>query len=76
MTQDAFSNIQTALPVDDRPVWDVVFAVYGYPALLLAHRLKVLSFLADGPRTLIDICNSLNIKQRPTEAIRLALHAS
>lgn len=71
MTHDAFSNIQ-ALPVDDRPVWDVVFAVYGYPALLLAHRLKVFPFLADGPRTLIEICNSLNIKQRPTEAILTA----
>lgn len=68
MAQDAFSNAQ--LPrVDDRPVWDVVFAVYGYPALLLAHRLKVFALLADGPRTLTDICNSLNIKQRPAEAI-------
>ncbi len=68
MAQDAFSKIQ-APRVDDRPVWDVVFAVYGYPALLLAHRLKVFPLLADGPLTLTDICNSLNIKQRPAEAI-------
>ena len=68
MEQDTFPTIQ-APRVDDRPVWDVVFAVYGYPALLLAHRLKVFSLLADGPRTLADICNALNIKQRPAEAI-------
>ncbi|MEK7302701.1 MAG: methyltransferase dimerization domain-containing protein [Pseudomonadota bacterium] len=68
MAQDAFSNIQ-APRADDRPVWDVVFAVYGYPALLLAHRLKIFALLADNPRTLTDICNSLNIKQRPAETI-------
>jgi len=68
MAQDAFPNAQ--LPrADDRPVWDVIFAVYGYPALLLAHRLKVFALLAAGPRTMEDICNSLNIKQRPAEAI-------
>ena len=68
MAQDVSSNIQTPR-VDDRPVWDVIFAVYGYPALLLAHRLKVFALLAAGPRTMEDICNSLNIKQRPAEAI-------
>ena len=25
---------------DDRRVWDVVFGVYGFPAVLLAHKLK------------------------------------
>src|SRR5690349_11740194 len=74
MAQDAFSNIQIPR-VDDRPVWDVVFAVYGYPALLLAHRLKVFSLLANGPRTLLDICEALNIKQRPAEAILTAATA-
>ena len=74
MAQDVSSNIQTPR-VDDRPVWDVIFAVYGYPALLLAHRLKVFALLAAGPRTIEDICNSLNIKQRPAEAILTAATA-
>ena len=74
MAQDVSSNIQ-APRVDDRPVWDVIFAVYGYPALLLAHRLKVFALLAAGPRTIEDICNSLNIKQRPAEAILTAATA-
>ncbi|ADE14875.1 O-methyltransferase family 2 [Nitrosococcus halophilus Nc 4] len=68
MAQDFFLKMQ-APQVDDRPMWDVIFAVYGYPALLLAHKLKIFSFLADGARTLADICNSLNIKKRPAEAI-------
>ena len=68
MTQHTSSNIQMPR-VDDRPVWDVVFAVYGYPALLLAHRLKVFALLEDNPRTLTEICDALDIKPRPAEAI-------
>jgi len=68
MVQDTFSN-NPVPQVDDRPLWDVVFAVYGYPALLLAHRLKIFPLLADGPLALVDICNALNIKQRSAEAI-------
>lgn len=65
---DIISNVQVPC-IDDRPVWDVVFAIYGYPALLLAHRLKLFPLLAEGPRTLTEICDALNIKQRPAEAI-------
>ncbi len=68
MSHDAISDL--SIPAtDDRPVWDVVFAVYGYPALLLAHRLKVFPLLADNPRTLEEICSALNLKSRPTEAM-------
>jgi hypothetical protein len=31
---------------DDRRVWDVVFGVYGFPAILLAHKLKLFPLLA------------------------------
>ena len=68
MTQNLSSNTQTPR-VDDRPVWDVVFAVYGYPALLLAHRLKIFALLADNPSTLTEICNAVKINQRPAEAV-------
>ncbi|MDQ3185980.1 MAG: acetylserotonin O-methyltransferase [Pseudomonadota bacterium] len=60
---------------DDRPLWDVAFAVYGYPALLIAHRLKLFSLLADGARTLPEICEMLNIQPRPAEAILTAATA-
>ncbi|SFP58995.1 Dimerisation domain-containing protein [Nitrosomonas cryotolerans] len=68
MMQDKIPSIQVP-QVDDRPLWDVIFAIYGYPALLLAHRLKVFPLLAENARTLLEICGALNIQQRPAEAI-------
>lgn len=68
MAQEKITNIQ--LPkVDDRPLWDVVFAIYGYPALLLAHRFKIFSILSKDTCTLSEICSKLNLKPRPVEAI-------
>ena len=26
---------------DDQPLWDVVLGLYGYPAVLLAHRYRM-----------------------------------
>jgi predicted O-methyltransferase YrrM len=60
---------------DDRPLWDVVFAVYGYPALLIAHRLKVFTLLEQGARTLPEICTALNIKRRPAVTVLSAATA-
>ena len=74
MSHNTDSNVQIP-QVDDRPVWDVVFAVYGYPALLLAHRLKIFPLLAERACTLPEICAALNIHQRPAEAILTAATA-
>lgn len=68
MTQDKTPSIQVP-QADDRPLWDVIFAIYGYPALLLAHRLKIFPLLAENARTLPEICDALSIKRRPAEAI-------
>ena len=54
---------------DDRPLWDVVFGVYGYPAILLAHKLKLFPMLADKPRPLAEICDALKIPGRPAAAL-------
>ena len=54
---------------DDRQLWDVVFAVYGYPALLIAHRLRLFPLLAEKARTLSEICEALSLKRRPAQAI-------
>src|SRR5215813_15016314 len=54
---------------DDRPVSDVVLGVYGYPAVLLAHRLKLFSLLAEKPRTLQEVCDVLHIAHRPAAAL-------
>lgn len=74
MTPQTPVNIQRPRS-DDRALWDVAFAVYGYPALLIAHRLKVFSLLGEGARTLSDICERLNIQRRPAEAILTAATA-
>ncbi len=69
MTQEHSTKIDLTRVEDDRPLWDVVLGCYGYPALLLAHKLKVFPLLADEPLTLPEICEKLNIKSRAAEAL-------
>ena len=58
--------------VDDRKLWDVVFSVYGAPAVLLAHKLRLFPFLAEQSRSFAEICEHLGIAARPTETILAA----
>jgi hypothetical protein len=67
------SSIDIKRPrTDERRVWDVVFGVYGFPAILLAHKLKLFPLLADQPRSLPQVCEALGIKRRPAEVILTA----
>lgn len=54
---------------DDKPLWDLVFAHWGYVAILVAHDLKLFSLLAEGPRTLVQICDELKLADRAAEAL-------
>ncbi len=54
---------------DDRPLWDVVLGIYGYPAVLLAHKLKLFPLLAEKPRTLQEVGEALHIAHRPAQAL-------
>ena len=54
---------------DDRPLWDIVFGIWGYPAVLVAHDLKLFPLLAEKPRTLPEVCEALTIARRPAEAL-------
>lgn len=69
MTNDVSAEAQQPQAPDDRKLWDVVLGIYGYPALLLAHKLGVFSLLEDGELSLSVICERLNIKARPAESI-------
>jgi SAM-dependent methyltransferase len=60
---------------DDRLLWDVVLGLYGYPALLIAHRLKLFPLLAEKARTLAEVCEALSIKRRPAEVLLTAATA-
>jgi hypothetical protein len=68
MSQQSAGEIHR-LRTDDRPLWDVVLGLYGYPAVLLAHRLKVFPLLADKPRTLSEVCAALYLARRPAQAL-------
>jgi hypothetical protein len=48
---------------------DVLFGISGYPAVLVAHDLKLFPLLAERPRTLPELCHALNIAPRAAEAL-------
>ncbi len=54
---------------DDRLMRDVLFGISGYPAVLVAHDLKLYPLLAERPRTLPELCHALNIAPRAAEAL-------
>lgn len=54
---------------DDRLMRDVLFGISGYPAVLVAHELKLYSLLAERPRTIPEVCEALGIEPRPAGAL-------
>jgi hypothetical protein len=54
---------------DDRPLWDVLSAIWGYPAILVAHEMKLFEILAKRPATPEELCAVLKIARRPVEAL-------
>ncbi|HLW69299.1 MAG TPA: methyltransferase [Candidatus Binataceae bacterium] len=54
---------------DDRPLWDVYFALQGSAAILAAHKLKVFALLGERPRSLSEVCDALTLAPRPAEAL-------
>jgi O-methyltransferase domain/Dimerisation domain len=60
---------------DDRPLWDVMFGIWGYPAVLIAHELKFFELLADKPLTLEEVCRAKQLAPRAAETL-LAVCAS
>ncbi|HYL59999.1 MAG TPA: methyltransferase [Candidatus Acidoferrales bacterium] len=54
---------------DDRPLWDVFFALNGSIAVYAAHKLKIFSLLAERAHTLPELCEALKLAPRPAEAL-------
>jgi hypothetical protein len=54
---------------DDHAIWDLIFAFWGSPALLVAHDLKLFSLLGEKPRRLDEVCHALNIQARPASVL-------
>jgi hypothetical protein len=60
---------------DERLLWDVLFGIGGYPAVLVAHQMRLFELLAAQPLSLDDICAARQIAQRPANTL-LVLCAS
>ena len=54
---------------DEKPLWDVLFGLWGYPAVLVAHQLKFFELLAEKPLTLDEICRARKLAKRPAETL-------
>jgi hypothetical protein len=54
---------------DERIIWDLLSGVIGHQVLLVAQSLKIFPTLGEKPRTLVELCNALNLEQRATEAM-------
>ena len=55
--------------MDDRPLQDMTLAIWGCPAVLVAHDLKLFPLLAEQPCTLPEICEALHLVRRPAQAL-------
>src|SRR5262249_62231186 len=53
----------------DQLLWNLLFGIYAYPILLLGHKLKVFTMLAEQPLTRSELMERLAIRRRPAEAI-------
>lgn len=58
-----------APPVDDRPLWDVIFGVFGLPVLLIAHRLDLFQFVASKKPTVAELCAGLKLHRRGAQTL-------
>ena len=54
---------------DDRVLWDVWLALWGYPAVIVAHQMKLFNLLGERPRTVSGVCEELKIAPRPASTL-------
>ena len=54
---------------DEKPLWDIMFGLWGYPAVLVASQLKLFELLAEKPLTLDEVCRAKNLAKRPAETV-------
>jgi hypothetical protein len=54
---------------DDKLPWNIQFAVWGMPAVFVAHQMKLFPLIAEKPRSLEEICAAKGLKRRPAAAL-------
>jgi hypothetical protein len=54
---------------DDRPLFDVLLGLWGYPAVLVANKMRLFDLLAEKALTLEEVCAAKGIARRPAQAL-------
>jgi hypothetical protein len=54
---------------DDHAIWNVIYAFWAAPALLVAHDLKLFTLLGESPRTLSEVSAALGAPERSMEVL-------
>jgi cyclopropane fatty-acyl-phospholipid synthase-like methyltransferase len=62
--------------MDERQLWDIYLGSFRYRVLLVAHKLKLFPLLAEKALTLSQVCEKLQINNRPAEAFLAVLVSS
>jgi cyclopropane fatty-acyl-phospholipid synthase-like methyltransferase len=57
---------------DDRPLWNLLFGMWAFPAILVAHKLRLFELLGVHSCTKQEIREKLGIAERPAEALLMA----
>ena len=55
--------------MDDRPIFDVMLAIWGYPAVLVANKMRLFDLLAERALTIEEICAAKGMARRPAQAL-------
>ncbi|HAK6818088.1 TPA: methyltransferase [Salmonella enterica] len=63
------SVVEGAPRLDDRQLWDVIFGIFGLPALFIAHRLSLFRFVEDKNPTFAELCAGLNLQRRGAQIL-------
>ncbi|MBI3773237.1 MAG: methyltransferase [Gammaproteobacteria bacterium] len=66
---EPFAHVSPSLQVNDKVVWDIICGMIGFPAIFVAHELKLFSLLDCEPQTTSHICATLHTDRRATEAM-------
>lgn len=62
--------------MDERQLWDIYLGSFRYRVLLVAHKLKLFPLLAEKALTLSQVCEKLQLNNRPAEALLAVLVSS
>jgi len=64
-----FTPARSKPKTDDHLIWNLIFSFWATPAVLVAHDLKLFTFLGERSRTLGEVCAALGTSERSTKVL-------